>query len=168
MYAKFIWDQTAGKREIPGIHVCDICTNSSWRYNNRSSVMLARLQTEKSEGRASERSLGTHHLGRGIKYAISNLWVCGLFNKLQENIHANPNLTLLLLFSCSVVSNSLWPPGLQPTRLLCPWDSPSKNTGVGCHSLLQGISPTQGLNSHLPSLAGGFSTIEPPGKSLNF
>ena len=32
------------------------------------------------------------------------------------------------------------------TRLLCAWDSPGKNTGVGCHTLLQGISPTQGLN----------------------
>ena len=31
------------------------------------------------------------------------------------------------------------PHGLQPTRLLCPWDSPGKNTGVGCHVLLQGI-----------------------------
>ena len=29
------------------------------------------------------------------------------------------------------------PHGLQPTRLLCPWDSPAKNTGVGCHFLLQ-------------------------------
>ena len=33
--------------------------------------------------------------------------------------------------------------------LLCPWDSPGKNTGVGCHSLLQGIFPTQGLNPGL-------------------
>ena len=37
----------------------------------------------------------------------------------------------------SVVSDSVWPHGLQPTRLLCPWDSPGKNTGVGCHFLLQ-------------------------------
>ena len=42
--------------------------------------------------------------------------------------------------NCSVVSDSLWPHGLEPTRLLCSWDSPSKNTGVGRHSLLQGIS----------------------------
>ena len=42
--------------------------------------------------------------------------------------------------SYSVVSDSLWPHGLEPTRLLCSWDSPSKNTGVGRHSLLQGIS----------------------------
>ena len=33
-----------------------------------------------------------------------------------------------------------------PVRLLCPWDSPGKNTGVGCHSLLQGIFLTQGYN----------------------
>ena len=36
----------------------------------------------------------------------------------------------------SVVSDSLRPHGLYPTRLLCPWNSPGKNTGVGCHSLL--------------------------------
>ena len=42
---------------------------------------------------------------------------------------------------CSVVSDSLRPHGLQPVRLLCPWDSPGKNTGVGCHVLLQGIFP---------------------------
>ena len=42
--------------------------------------------------------------------------------------------------------DSLWPHGLQPTRLLCPWDFPGKDTGVGCHFLLQGIFPTQGSN----------------------
>ena len=38
---------------------------------------------------------------------------------------------------------------LQPTRLLCLWDFSGKNTGVGCHFLLQGIFPTQGSNSCL-------------------
>ena len=46
----------------------------------------------------------------------------------------------LLLFRCSVVSDSLRPPGLYPTRLLCPWDSLGKNSGVGCHFLHQKIS----------------------------
>ena len=46
--------------------------------------------------------------------------------------------------------NSLWPHGLQPTRLLCPGDFPGKDTGVGCHFLLQGIFPTHGLNLGLP------------------
>ena len=42
---------------------------------------------------------------------------------------------------------TLWPHGLWPARLLCPWNSPGKNTGVGSHFVLQGIFPTQGLNS---------------------
>ena len=50
------------------------------------------------------------------------------------------------VFNRSVVSNSLRPHGLQPAKLLCPWDSPGKNTGVGSHFLLQGIFPTQGSN----------------------
>ena len=55
----------------------------------------------------------------------------------------------LVVRACSVMSNSLWPHGLQPTRILCPWDSPGKNAGEGCHFLLQGIFPTQGSNPHL-------------------
>ena len=39
-------------------------------------------------------------------------------------------------WSRSVMSDSLGPHGLQPTRLLCPWDFPDKSTGVGCHCLL--------------------------------
>ena len=47
------------------------------------------------------------------------------------------------------MSNSLGPHGLSSSRLLCPWDSPGKNTGVGSHSLLKGIFPTQGWNPGL-------------------
>ena len=43
--------------------------------------------------------------------------------------------------SCSVVSNSL-----QPHGLYSPWNSPVQNTGVGSHSPLEGIFPTQGSN----------------------
>ena len=45
-----------------------------------------------------------------------------------------------------VVSVSVRPHGLEPARLLSPWDSPGKNTGVGCHALLQRIFLTQGSN----------------------
>ena len=51
--------------------------------------------------------------------------------------------------SGSVVSDSLQPHGHQPTRLLCPWDFPGKNTGVGTHSFLQRIFLTQKSNPHL-------------------
>ena len=49
----------------------------------------------------------------------------------------------------SVMSSSLQPHGLKHTRIPCPWNVPGKNTGVGCHFLLQGIFLTQGSNLHL-------------------
>ena len=49
----------------------------------------------------------------------------------------------------SFMSNSLWPYGLSPARLLCPWDSSGKNTRVDCHFLIQGIFSTQGSNPGL-------------------
>ena len=53
-------------------------------------------------------------------------------------------------WSRSVMSDSSWPHGLQPTRLLRPWDFPGKSTGVGCHCLLQYVSlMTRQKLSHL-------------------
>ena len=49
----------------------------------------------------------------------------------------------MILSHCSVVSDSFQLPRLSSTRLPCPWNSPGKNTGVNCHSLLQGILPTR-------------------------
>ena len=54
----------------------------------------------------------------------------------------------LVVYSLSCV-RLLQPHGLQPARLLCPWDFPSKHTGVGCHFLLQGIFLIQKLNPGL-------------------
>ena len=50
------------------------------------------------------------------------------------------------VFSCLVMPDSLQPHGLQPIRLLWPWDFPGKDTGVVCHFLLWGIFPTHWLN----------------------
>jgi len=47
------------------------------------------------------------------------------------------NNNAMLCYVTSVVSDSVWPQRWQPTRLPHPWDSPGKNTGVGCHFLLQ-------------------------------
>ena len=47
------------------------------------------------------------------------------------------------------MSDSLQPHGLQPARLVCPWHSRGKNTGLGCHSVLQGIFLTQRFNMGL-------------------
>ena len=50
------------------------------------------------------------------------------------------------------------PPGLWPTRLLCPWNSSGKNTGLGSHSLLEGIEPRS------PALQADSLLSESPGK----
>ena len=63
-----------------------------------------------------------------------------------------------LLQSCLTLCN---PRGLYPSRLPCPWDSPGKTTGVGCHALLQGIFPPPGrgpVSPTAPALAGRFFT----------
>ena len=74
---------------------------------------------------------------------------------------------VLCRFSCVWLIAALW---IVASRLLCPWDSPGKNTGVGCLSLLQGIFPTRESN---PSLLiclllwqAGSVSLAPPGKYL--
>ena len=70
-----------------------------------------------------------------------------------------------LLQSCLTI----WPYGLQPARLLCPWDSLGKNTGVGCHALLQGVFLTHGSDLHLLCLLycqAGSLPLAPPGRPI--
>ena len=62
---------------------------------------------------------------------------------------AHFKMVLVCMLNLSGVSDSFWPWGLLPARLLCPWDFPGKYTGVGCHFLLQGIFLTQGWNLSL-------------------
>ena len=80
----------------------------------------------------------------GSSRPISSSLLPGYFvpTSLRASISLHGNnllvtLLLLLLLSHSVMSDSVWPHRRQPTRLLRPWDSPGKNTGVGCHFLLQ-------------------------------
>ena len=74
------------------------------------------------------------------------------------------------MLSCSVLYDFVQPFGLQPARLLCPWDSLGKNTAVDCCALLQGIFLTQGSNlcllGYLHWQAGALQ-LAPPGKLLS-
>ena len=71
--------------------------------------------------------------------------------------------------SHSVVSNSVRPHGLEPARLLCPWDSPGQNTGVGSLSLLQRERGSSQFRcwTQVSQIAGEFFTIWAPGKPTN-
>ena len=71
-------------------------------------------------------------------------------------------------WSHSVVSDSSPPHGLQPTRLLCPWDFPGKSTGVGCHFLLQCMKVTSEseVAQSCPTLSEPMDH-SPPGSSIH-
>ena len=73
----------------------------------------------------------------------------GKVKPFQDSQLAHPFVVVLVAQSCLTLCN---PMDLQPTRLLCLWDSLGKNTGVGSHSLLQGIFLTQRLNLGLPPI----------------
>ena len=68
----------------------------------------------------------------------------------------------------SVVSDSARPHGWQPTRLPRPWDSPGKNTGVGCHFLLQSmkVKSESEVAQSCPTLSDPMD-CRPPGSSIH-
>ena len=83
-------------------------------------------------------------------------------NNNTKHIHALLCMCAKSLQSCLTPCDTV--DCMQPPRILCSWDSPGKNTGVGCHALLQGIFLTQGSNLcllHLRALAGS-TTWEAP------
>ena len=104
---------------------------------------------------ARDRSWGRPLLWLGKYVASHKFSPCSNLHLLQEyliisSVHSNDNVIVLPLRVCMLSHFShLWlfaTLGLQATRLLCPCDSPGKNTGVGCHALLQEIFLTQGSN----------------------
>ena len=66
------------------------------------------------------------------------------------------------------MSDSLLPETQQPTRLPCPWDSPGKNTGVGCHFLLQcmKVKSESKVAQSCPTLCDPMD-CSPPGSSVH-
>ena len=94
-----------------------------------------------------------------VKHNTSNPSILSQFPPFWNSSTIHSVHVVQLRHLCSVMSDSLWPHGLQPTRLLCPWNFPGKNTGVGYHFLPQGNLPDPGiepLSLASPSLAGGF------------
>ena len=83
-------------------------------------------------------------------------WSIKIKNSISSNILANHWVMHACVHAkslqlCPILCNPV--NCSSPGSFLCPWDSPRKNTGVGCHALLQGIFLTQGSNlSLLPLL----------------
>jgi len=94
-----------------------------------------------------------------------DLACCSSWGHKESDTTEQLNRTETVLNWAESELNFLPPHGLQPARLLCPWDSPVKNAGMGCHFLLQGIFPTQGSNPRLlcyRQVLNHWATQEPP------
>ena len=91
-------------------------------------------------------------------FQIQEIQFSYLLTKLTQNTHTLHEVKSLSCVQLFVTH------GLQPTRPLCPWDFPSKNTGVGCHFFLQGIFP--GIEPGSPTLQAEALPSKPPGKSI--
>ena len=129
-------------------------------------------------GRAEWSLLATSHPPFLFTYRLQ-MFVQSLFsglNHVPPNPRVETSIPSVMVFGngvigrcvCVVVAQScptLCDHGLEPTRLLCPWDSPGKKTRVGCHALLQGIFPTQGSNPgllHCRQILYGLSHLGSP------
>jgi len=103
--------------------------------------------------------LGTYYIAGGAQLSVAQ-WPRGVEcgrGEVKEGGCICKHGGTLSRFSQTQLFATLW----TVARLLCPWDSPDKNTGVGCHALLHGVFPTQGSNLSLltsAALAGGFFT----------
>ena len=82
--------------------------------------------------------------------------------------HATKSSLLLMLSRFSLVRLCAAPGGRQPTRLPRPWDSPGKNTGVGCHFLLQcmKLKSESGVAQSCLTLSDPMD-CSPPGSSVH-
>ena len=78
-------------------------------------------------------------INRSISNKCSTVFMC-----IHLSGSYSQSLKMLASQSCPLIVTP-W----KPARLLCPWNSPGRNTGVGCRFLLQGIFLTQGLNMDL-------------------
>ena len=93
---------------------------------------------------------------------------CCLAYRVIVTIFLNSIYMCSVQFSCSVMSNSVLPHRRQPTRLHHPWDSPGKNTGVGCHFLLQcmKVKSESKVVQSCPTLSNS-TAYSPPGSSVH-
>ena len=126
------------------MHTCWTCTHTHTYTTQNNTTSFSRRESTCITQDRMYNAEGTWCLSRRM---VSNTCAGGE-KTFMPSIQTPPHSTVCVL-SHSAVFDSLRSHGLKSSRLLSPWDVSGKNTGVGCHFLLQGIFPTQESNCHL-------------------
>ena len=121
-------------------------TSRRSRAENRSGPRPERQSPdlESQAARHTRKPFSAEHSGEASQPALEKQPQPGFCGRNKNGAHAHFTTP-----ACSVLSHSVRPHGLQPARLLCPWDSPGQSPGGGCHFLLQGTPPPRGCLLHL-------------------
>ena len=129
---------------FPPLHLFDSVSRILFETPVVMLSALSALFADPRGGKARVKEAG----GRGVKWR--NCMQTGLFpSGWRGSFHKASLLAAAATTGAAELCPTPATPGLQPAGLLCAWDSPGKNPGVGCHFLLQAIFPTQGSNPSL-------------------
>ena len=148
-HASFQVDWVTNKGEIHCTNIVILNVKSGW--NTDVALWWAGAHSEQV------RFQSTANLTKGLRNSSYTLLlsymsknnICLIFACPSHHSQADCAGLLLLCSGAQSCQTLLQPYGLQPASLLCTWDFPGENTGVGCHFLLQGNFPTQGSKPHL-------------------
>ena len=143
-------------RNVPAILLC--WGNPGWGRTLETRVQLSKHQ-ESRTGHGSNSALkAVLYLLKAPCFRNKFLRNCCLLYSYNPGCSARHGALCAFVL---VVSDSLQPHRLQPARPLCPWDSPGKKAGAGCHFLLRGGRPNPGIKSE-PLLHPGRWVLSPP------
>ena len=165
----FLPGEFHGQRSLVG------CSSWGGRVGHKGACWAAIYVVAQSRTRLKRRSSSSRATNNFTFFQSTQDTLCLLYVHGSSLLDPSSWSVGCLLLTCLVIHHStqhtcsvckscltlLQPHGLEPTRLLCPWDFPDKNTRVCCHSLLQEMFPTTPTS---PAFTGGFFTTEPPGK----
>ena len=125
----------------------------SWRRKWQSTPVFLPGESQGQKRSLAGHKSGVHWVAR-VRHNLADDVISFLLNVFKNTIQFYVYVHLFCTkYVCSVrhpvMSNCLQAHWLYPVRFLCLWNSPGENSGVGCHSILQGIVPTLGSNPSL-------------------
>ena len=140
-----------------------------WTANKRKKIYLAKRERIYEGKGCTIRKKPVYGLLNLREMKILKLyWSVWLLLEFQKQLLSNTKIHIILqnVLSPSVVSDSLWPLGLQPTRLLCPLGFSRQEYWSGLPCPPPGDLPNLRIKPRFPTLQAGFLLSETPGKPI--